>query len=133
MKKKNRFFYPAIFTYEAEQGISVTLPDLKTATNAFDEADALMSARELLGHTLLRFEENEMEFPSPTPLSELSVGENERTVLVDVYMPSVRLAGSSKAVCRTVTLPAWMNAAALEYNINFSHLLQNALKKQLKL
>lgn len=133
MKKKNRFFYPAIFNYESGQGITVTLPDLKTSTNAFNEEDAFLSARELLGHTLLRFEENETEFPAPTPLSGLTLAENERSVLIDVYMPSVRLAGSNRAVCRTVTLPAWMNAAALEYNINFSHLLQNALKKQLKL
>ena len=58
---------------------------------------------------------------------------NERVVLIDVYMPSVRMAQTNRSVNRTVTLPAWLNAAALERNINFSQVLQDALKNQLHL
>ena len=58
---------------------------------------------------------------------------NERAVLVDVYMPSVRLARVNRSVNRTVTLPAWLNAAALERNVNFSQVLQDALRAQLHL
>ena len=46
-------------------------------------------------------------------------------------MPSIRMAQVNKSVNRTVTLPAWLNAAALERNINFSQVLQEALKAQL--
>lgn len=42
-------------------------------------------------------------------------------------MPSVRNANINKSVNRTVTLPAWLNSVALEHNINFSQLLQDAL------
>ena len=56
-----------------------------------------------------------------------------RAVLVDVYMPSIRQAHINRSVNRTVTLPAWLNAAALERNINFSQVLQDALKAQLHL
>lgn len=49
-------------------------------------------------------------------------------MLVDVYMPSVRMAEINRSVSRTVTLPAWLNAAAQERNINFSQVLQEALK-----
>lgn len=38
---------------------------------------------------------------------------------------------NNKSVNRTVTLPAWLNFAALERNINFSQVLQDALKMQL--
>ena len=69
----------------------------------------------------------------PTPLSEVDTQPNERAVLVDVYMPSVRQAHINRSVNRTVTLPAWLNAAALERNINFSQVLQDALKSQLHL
>nr|DAG45670.1 MAG TPA: hypothetical protein [Caudoviricetes sp.]DAM28754.1 MAG TPA: hypothetical protein [Caudoviricetes sp.] len=48
-------------------------------------------------------------------------------------MPSVRQAKANRSVNRTVTLPAWMNAAALERNINFSQVLQDALRAQLDL
>jgi hypothetical protein len=46
-------------------------------------------------------------------------------------MPSIRQAHINRSVNRTVTLPAWLNAAALERNINFSQVLQDALKDQL--
>ena len=46
-------------------------------------------------------------------------------------MPSIRNANVNKSVNRTVTLPAWLNAAALERNINFSQVLQEALKQQI--
>jgi len=39
----------------------------------------------------------------------------------------------NKSVSRTVTLPAWLNAAAVERDVNFSQILQNALKEQLHL
>ena len=52
---------------------------------------------------------------------------------LDVYMPSVRLARVNRSVNRTVTLPAWLNAAALERNVNFSQVLQDALRTQLHL
>ena len=46
-------------------------------------------------------------------------------------MPSIRNAHINKSVSRTVTLPAWLNAIALEHNINFSQVLQNALMEYL--
>ena len=46
-------------------------------------------------------------------------------------MPSIRMANVNKSVNRTVTLPAWLNAAALERGLNFSQILQDALKQQI--
>ena len=132
MKKTDRYFYPAIFTYEPDQEIAVVFPDLDCATSGENEDDALLSARELLGIVLNGMEEDGETIPSPTPLNDIQVSANERAVLVDVFMPSVRLAHVNKAVNRTVTLPAWLNAIALEHNINFSQVLQEALKQQLR-
>jgi len=41
------------------------------------------------------------------------------------------MAKENKSVNRTVTLPAWLNAAALEKGVNFSQALQAALIEQL--
>ncbi len=43
-------------------------------------------------------------------------------------MPSIRMVQINRSVSRTVTLIAWLNALALEHNINFSQVLQDALK-----
>lgn len=133
MKKTDRYFYPAVFGYEDGEEISVVFPDLNCATSGVDEADALLSARELLGCVLFGLEEDGEEFPTPSALSDIYPDKNERVVLIDVYMPSVRMAQTNRSVNRTVTLPAWLNAAALERNINFSQVLQDALKNQLHL
>ena len=69
--------------------------------------------------------------PAPSLLTKVDTRDNERVVLVDVYMPSIRQAGINRSVNRTVTLPAWLNSAALEKNINLSQVLQEALKAQL--
>ena len=133
MKKVERYFYPAVFTYEPGQEIAVTFPDLDVATSGANEDDALISARELLGAVLYGMEEDGEEIPAATPLSKVDTKDNERAVLVDVYMPSIRMAQVNRSVNRTVTLPAWLNAAALERNVNFSQVLQDALKEKFHL
>ena len=131
MKKTERYVFPAVFTYEPDQEIAVVFPDLDAATSGTDDNDALLSARELLGCVLYGMEEDGEEIPAPTPLSRVETADNERAVLVDVYMPSIRMAKVNRSVNRTVTLPAWLNAAALERNINVSQVLQDALKAQI--
>ena len=133
MKKVDRYFYPAVFTYEQGQEIAVSFPDLECASSGTNEDDALLSARELLGCVLNGLEEDGENIPAPTPLPLVKLEENERVVLVDVYMPSIRMAQVNRSVSRTVTLPAWLNAAALEREVNFSQVLQDALKEQLHL
>ena len=130
-KLPERYIYPAVFTYEEGKEIAVVFPDLDVATSGENDADALASARELLGAVLYGMEEDGDPIPTPTPLNAVKLEENERAALVDVYMPSIRLAKVNRAVNRTVTIPAWLNAAAVERNINFSQVLQGALREQL--
>ena len=127
------YVYPAIFSYDEEQDIAVIFPDLDTATCGVDEEDAIKSAQELLGITIWGLEEDGENIPKPTPLNEVKTEDNERTTLISVYMPSIRNRQNTKAVNRTVTLPAWLNSLALEHKINFSQLLQKAIQEELKL
>lgn len=131
MKQPERYFYPAVFTYEPGEEIAVVFPDLNVATSGVNDDDALMSARELLGCVLYGLEEDGEVIPSPSPLAQIHAEENERTALIDVYMPSIRMAQVNRSVNRTVTLPAWLNAAALEKGVNFSQVLQDALREKL--
>ena len=132
MKKPDRYYYPAVFTYEPGQEIAVVFPDLDCATSGIDENDAFLSARELLGCVLFGLEEDGEVIPPPSSVSNITVHENECVSLIDVYMPSIRMAENNRSVNRTVTLPAWLNALALEHNVNFSQVLQEALKTLLK-
>ena len=64
MKKPDRYFYPAVFTYEPEQEIAVVFPDLDVATSGVDDDDAFLSARELLGCALFGLEGDGDNIPS---------------------------------------------------------------------
>jgi len=129
MNKTDLYIYPAVFTYESDQEISVEIPDLEVATSGADEVEALLSARELLGGILCELEESGEKIPKPTPVSKIKVQDNESVVLVDVYMPLVR--NISKFIDRTVTLPTWLNNKVLEHNIDLSYVLQKALFEEL--
>lgn len=132
-KFPDRYCYPAVLTYEDGYDIAVEFPDLEAATSGADDEEALFSARELLGLVLYGMERDGEDIPEPSALKEVPLEENERAVLVDVYMPSIRMAAVNRSVNRTVTLPAWLNAKAMECGINFSQVLQEALKEKLHL
>ena len=132
MKKADKYVYPAVFTYEDGSDIAVTFPDLPgCATSGADEQEALEMAKDALGGHLWCLEKGGDRIPAPTLLREVSLQYGEQAALVDVYMPAVRLSQENRSVNRTVTLPAWLNAAALEKGINFSQALQGTLMREL--
>ena len=84
-KKVERYFYPAVFTYEEGQEIAVVFPDLDVATSGENDDDALLSARELLGCVMFGLKEDGEGIPEPTPLSAVALEPNERVVCGCVY------------------------------------------------
>jgi hypothetical protein len=133
MKKPERYSYPAVFTCEPAQETAVVFPDLGIATSRMNDDDALTSARELLGCVLYGREVDGEQIPPPSDLAQVKAAENERTALIDVYMPTIRLKQANRSVNRTITLPAWLNAAALEKGINFSQALQSTMMNELRI
>lgn len=132
MKRPDKYCYPAIFIYVEGEDISVTFPDLSgCATCGINEEEALDMAKDALGGHLWCMEKDGDKIPEPSSLWDIQCKNNERVVLISVYMPTIRLAQVNRSVNRTVTLPAWLNAVAMEKNINFSQLLQEALKNTL--
>ncbi|MGB9792678.1 MAG: type II toxin-antitoxin system HicB family antitoxin [Thermacetogeniaceae bacterium] len=128
---KDRYIYPAIFDY-SEDGISVEFPDLPGCyTCGNDEEEALQMAKEALALHIYGLEEEGFPIPEPSPANKLKVGPNQVVVLVEAWMPPFRDEMKHRAVKKTLTIPKWLDDLAREHNVNFSHLLQNALKKYL--
>lgn len=132
MEKQDKYVYPAIFEYD-EDGISVSFPDLPgCVTCAKDDASALHMAKDALGGHMWTREDFDEEIPNPTQMIDMHPTENQRVVLVEVYMPLIRDAINSQAVKKTLTIPAWMNEAAEGAGVNFSQLLQASLREVLQ-
>lgn len=128
---KDRYVYPAIFEY-AEDGISIEFPDLPGCLPcAQTTEEALKNAKEALGLHLYGMERHKDDIPEPTPVNKLKAKKNQVVVLIETWMPIIRDAIENRAIKKTLTIPKWLNDAAEENKVNFSHVLQEALKSRL--
>lgn len=130
----DRYIFPAIFESDGNGGYTVTFPDLPGCITEGDTLDeALYMARDALELYIYNLEEDNKTIPIPTAPEKIKVPEGAFVNLIEVYMPPVRDEMANKSVNKTVTLPRWLNEAAEKANINFSQVLQYALKEQLKI
>ncbi|MDD4493075.1 MAG: type II toxin-antitoxin system HicB family antitoxin [Eubacteriales bacterium] len=128
---RDRYIYPAIFDYAAD-GISIEFPDLPGCLPcAHTTEDAVKNAREALGLHLYCMEKDKDEIPEPAPIDKIRLEPNQAVVLVEVWMPLIRDAIENRAVKKTLTIPKWLNDLAEDKHVNFSHILQEALKERL--
>lgn len=130
---KNTYEYVAIFDYEEDGGVNIYFPDLPGCLSCADNTkEALKNAEEVLGLYMSCCEDDGLEIPEPTPLEKIKCKENEKPILVSVWMPLARSKIEEVSVKKTLTLPSWLNKLAEEQKINFSQVLQAALKDILK-
>ena len=128
---RDRYVYPAIFDYAAD-GISVEFPDLPGCLPcAHTTEDAMKNAREAMALHLYGMEQDGDLIPDATPINKLRLGENQVIVLVEAWMPPFRDEMEQRAIKKTLTIPKWLDDLAQENHVNFSHLLQDALKQYL--
>ena len=81
-----------------------------------------------MGLHLFGMEEDNETIPTPTDIKDIKLEDNQSIVLIEVYMPIIREAINNQSVKKTLTIPRWLNNLAEKNNINFSQLLQSALK-----
>ena len=130
---KDFYVFPAVFNY-AEDGISVVFPDFPGClTCGCNEEEAFRMATEALELHLYGMERDNDEIPVPTPVYQLTAGDQQGVILVRANMRLARLEIRNKAVKKTLTIPQWLDEVATERHVNFSQVLQDALKKYLGL
>ncbi|MGN8833628.1 type II toxin-antitoxin system HicB family antitoxin [Selenomonas montiformis] len=137
MERPDFYHYIAIMDYE-DDGVHITFPDLPGCVSfGKDEADAVKQAREVLALHLWGIEDDGEVPPVPSTIKDLShenkLPENQTYFLVETFMPSIREKMANRVVKKTLTIPAWLNARAESYGINFSQTLQRALKQELNM
>lgn len=131
--KKDYYIYPAIFSYDND-GISISFPDLAGCIScASSDEEALYMAKDALGLYMVCLEEDGDALPKPSKLNEINLKSNERAILVEVNMPLFRLSVENSSVKKTLTIPKWINDLAEKNKVNFSLVLQNALKEFLSI
>lgn len=123
---KKEFIFPAVLTF-TPQCIEIAFPDLDEALSQVDSVEqALRRANEVLLLTIeSRLEDNE-EIPEPTDLNTISLAENQKTIIVMCQVNQ-----KIKYDKKTLTIPHDLNVAAEAAGLNFSQVLQKALREEL--
>ena len=130
---KDIYIYPSIFTYE-DDGITVEFPKLNGAiTFGKDEEEAIYMAKDCLELHLYGMEEDNEIIPEPLKIRNIKLEDNQSIVMVRVNMKPVRDEMQNKAVKKTLTIPKWLNDAAVKQHVNFSALLKSVLMDELEI
>ena len=89
--------------------------------------EAYNMAVDALGLCLEDMEKNNIPFPVPLSIDKITVDDDAFLVVIEFDMLAYKKRTNSKAVKKTLTIPAWLNEKAIQLNINFSQVLQDAL------
>ena len=133
--------YPACF-FKEDSGYSVVFPDLNYLSTCGETLDeALSMAVDCLAGYLYWLEKDGDTAPAASTIgqidvnavaSELEASPDEAFVnIVTVDVAEYAKTHFEKSVKKTLSIPAWLNDAAIKQGINFSQVLQEALKQQL--
>lgn len=118
------FCYPAAFHRESDE-YWVEFPDLEGChTFGSSVNETLQNAQEALSSHLLTMLEAGDDLPAPRDLSAIAAPDDGFTSYVTCNVDPYK---DTRAVKKTLTIPAWLNDRAIARGINFSQALQEAL------
>lgn len=122
-----KYVYPACFYPEENGQYSVIFPDFNGATYGNSLSDAMDMAADYLGGTIIDLLDDNEKLPNPSNITSIKADEypNGFTSLISVDANEYR---SQKSVKKTLTIPAWLDKEATKRHVNFSAVLQDALK-----
>lgn len=120
--------YPAIF--HEENGFWVEFPDLEGCNSCGATLEEAMEmAQEALGLYLVSLVEDHLELPQATSIKDIKTEDVVSYISVDVD----KYRRNTKAVKKTLSIPAWLAEEAERNNLSLSKVLQEGLKIQLGL
>lgn len=122
--------YPVVLSRGVTHIIAY-VPDFNINSQGCDLAEAMEMARDAIGLMGIDMEDDGLPLPDASALSGVKASSNEIVTLVDVDFAEYRRKHDSRAVKKNCTLPSWLAYEAEQAGINFSAVLQAALKAKL--
>ena len=122
--------YPIVLTPET-QGFTVYIPDFDINTEGDDLTEAIEMARDAIGLMGIDMEDDGKALPAPSSLQSIQVQGGETVSLVDVDFTEYRRKNELRTVKKNCTIPSWLCYEAEKAGLNFSGVLQSALKREL--
>ena len=129
-----KYVYPAVFESEKDGGYSIFFPDLPGCYTCGDDlADGMYMANDALALWLYHLETEEQEIPEPSAIESVKHKKKAFATYIACDTLVYRKKHYNRAVKKTLSIPEWMDEAAMAAGVNFSQTLQEALKLKLQL
>lgn len=123
--------YPIILT-PADSGYVVYVPAMDINTEGKDLTDAVEMASDAIALCGITLQDTGKAIPQPdAALPSCEPGQLAAFALVD--FDAYRRANDMRSVRKNVTLPNYLNELAEKAGLNFSQILQDGLKQQLRI
>lgn len=121
--------YPVILT-PTNAGYLVYVPDLEINTEGTDITNAIEMAEDAIGIYGISMQDIQQKIPAPSSVLP-TCSPDQITTFVVVDFDAYRRAHDMRTIRKNVTLPSWLNSLAEDAGVNFSQVLQDALKRKL--
>lgn len=124
--------YPIVMT-QGKEFIVVFVPDFNINTQGKDVTDAIEMARDAIGLMGIDMQDDGEALPEASSLADVQAEAATGSIvsLVDVDFSEYRSKNDMRAVKKNCTIPSWLNYEAEKAGVNFSAVLQAALKREL--
>lgn len=122
--------YPVILTPDTN-GYTVYIPDFDIYTQGADLTESIIMSRDAIGLKGIDMEDDGKALPIPSDVKGITTSDGGFVSLVDIDFLEYRRKNEKKVVKKNCTLPSWLCYEAEKANINFSQVLQIALKEEL--
>ena len=123
-----KLFYPAQFHIAEEGSFTVFFPDIPECLAQGDDlTQAYETAVDALGLALEIYDREQRPLPSCSDPRAINPKQDAFLVVIEFDMLAYKKRTSSRAIKKTLSIPQWMNEAAMAMDLNFSQVLQEAL------
>ena len=94
---------------------------------------AIKTAKELITLFYTELEENKKEIPKPSDIKDIkkTLKDNQEVIYINLWLPYEKSLIKVAYKKKTLSIPTWLDMLATQKNINFSQVLQEALKEKL--
>ena len=125
--------FPAIFTKMNDDG-SYYIVDFIDLKNCTTEGETIQEAYYMAQNAMGLFLDDLTKFPKPTlDFSNIKLNKDQFISFIGIDMNDYRKKFNNKSVKKTLSIPGWLDTLAEKENINFSQLLQEAIKEKLEM
>lgn len=131
---KTKYVFPAVFEPETDGGYSIYVPDVPGCYTQSDTIeDGLQRIQDALCLMLYDMEERGDAIPEPSRIQEIESEAKPSgfATLIQCDTLEYRRYFSDQPVEKTLSIPGWLNELGEKEGLNFSVVLQSALKQTL--